>query len=309
MGRPRAAHDGRLSYYLYRLAAAGARLVPRPVAIWLGSTLGRLGALSQKDARLVVARNLRHVVGDVSEDELARLVRESFASYGRYWADVAKLSPRDLHNLDRRYHATGEEHIHAALADGGVVFALPHLGSWEIGGLWAKREGFPFTTVAEDAASEKLTRWFIHRREQLGMRILRLSSETSVALLAELRAGRAIALVADRDILGDGIEVSFFDAPTKVPPGAAVLALRSGATIMPCTVYHDRKGHYQAIFGPPIRAERQGTLREDVARITAELVATFEEYIRKAPEQWHVFQPIWPISTDVGAVAEVAQTR
>jgi KDO2-lipid IV(A) lauroyltransferase len=78
---------------------------------------------------------------------------------------------------------------------------------------------------------------------------------------------------------------------------------------MPCTVYHDRKGHYQAIFGPPIRAERQGTLREDVARITAELVATFEEYIRKAPEQWHVFQPIWPISTDVGAVAEVAQTR
>lgn len=309
MGRPRAAHDGRLSYYFYRLAAVFVRLLPRHFALWLGATLGRLGARTQKVARQVVEQNLRHVVGDVGDDELARLVRESFASYGRYWADVAKLSPRDLKKLNRRYHATGEEHIRSALEVGGVVFALPHLGSWEIGGLWAKREGFPFTTVAEDAANEKLTRFFVHRRERLGMRILRLSSETSVALLAELRAGKAIALVADRDILGDGIEVMFFGVPTKVPPGAAVLALRSGATIMPCTVYHDRKGHYEAVFGPPIRAERKGTLREDVARITTELVATFETFIQKAPEQWHVFQPIWPTTSDAESAAEVASAR
>lgn len=294
MGRPRAAHNGRLSYFAYRFAASVARLVPRRVAILLGAGVGRLGARLQNGPRQIVARNLRHVVGDVSDDDLSRLVRRSFASYGRYWADVAKLSPRDLRHLDRHYHATGEEHIREALRTGGIVFALPHLGSWEIGGLWAKREGFPFTTVAEDATSEELTRWFIHRRELLGMRILRLSSETSIALLSELRAGRAVALVADRDILGDGIEVPFFGVPTKVPPGAAVLALRSGATIMPCTVFHDRRGNYQAVFGPPIRAERQGSLREDVYRITAELITVFEGFIRRAPEQWHVFQPIWP---------------
>ena len=309
MGRPGAAHDGRLSYFLYRLAAFGARFIPRRLAIPLGAFVGRLGAAFNTAPRLVVEQNLRQVVGAVSDRDLARLVRRSFASYGRYWADVAKLSPDDLRHLDRHYHATGEEHIREAIRTGGIVFALPHLGSWEVGGLWAKREGFPFTTVAEDAASEELTKWFIERRERLGMHILRLSSDTSVSLLAELRAGRAVALVADRDIVGDGIEVPFFGRPTKVPPGAAVLALRSGATIMPCTVFHDVRGNYRAVFGPPIRATRQGTLREDVHRITAELITVFEGFIRQAPEQWHVFQPIWPPLATSANVTDAASSR
>jgi len=187
---------------------------------------------------------------------------------------------------------TGRACIDEALAAGGVIFALPHLGSWEIGGLWAAREGFPFVTVAEEAADDQLTTWFIARRERLGMRVLGLAADTSMKLLAELRTGGAVALVADRDVVGDGISTPFFGVPTKIPAGPAVLALRAGATIIPCTVYQDG-AKYRAHFGPLIRSERLGTLREDVARITGELVAVFEGYIAECPEQWHAFQPIW----------------
>jgi KDO2-lipid IV(A) lauroyltransferase len=40
--------------------------------------------------------------------------------------------------------------------------------------------------------------------------------------------------------------------------------------------------------------ERQGSLREDVARITQVLTTELENLIRQAPEQWHLFQPNWP---------------
>jgi KDO2-lipid IV(A) lauroyltransferase len=40
--------------------------------------------------------------------------------------------------------------------------------------------------------------------------------------------------------------------------------------------------------------ERQGSLREDVARITQLLISEIELLIRRAPEQWHLFQPNWP---------------
>jgi len=234
----------------------------------------------------------------IDEAKLSKLVSSAFASYGRYWADVASLSPRDARRLDSRFHVTGRNHVDEALKKGGVIFALPHVGSWEVGGVWARREGFPFLTVAEDAATAQLTDWFIGRRERLGMRVLRLAPDTSVKLLAELRSGGAIALVADRDVVGDGIVMPFFGAPTRIPPGPAVLALRTGATIIPCVVYQDG-AHYEAHFGPLIPPERQGTLRADLERITAELIGIFEGFIAAHPEQWHAFQPLWGHSEEM----------
>ena len=38
----------------------------------------------------------------------------------------------------------------------------------------------------------------------------------------------------------------------------------------------------------------QGGLRDDVARITQNLAYELEFLIRRAPEQWHLFQPNWP---------------
>jgi KDO2-lipid IV(A) lauroyltransferase len=296
MGRAKAAQDGRAAYYAYRVGSVILNLLPRRVALTGAAALGRVGSRFMEKERAVVADNLRHVLGfrdgHVDEAELHDLVSASFASYGRYWADVAKLKPSASRRLDERYHVTGRQFIDDALEHGGIIFALPHLGSWEIGGVWARREGFPFITVAEDAASSRLTEWFIGRRERLGMRVLPLAPDTSLKLLTALRSGGAVALVADRDVVGDGIVMPFFGALTRVPPGPAVLALRTGATIIPCRVYQEG-AHYEAQFGPPIVPERQGALRADVERITAELISIFEGFIAERPEQWHAFQPIW----------------
>jgi KDO2-lipid IV(A) lauroyltransferase len=45
---------------------------------------------------------------------------------------------------------------------------------------------------------------------------------------------------------------------------------------------------------PPVPAQREGRLRDDVGRVTQELAHRFEELIRSAPEQWHLLQPNWP---------------
>jgi KDO2-lipid IV(A) lauroyltransferase len=52
------------------------------------------------------------------------------------------------------------------------------------------------------------------------------------------------------------------------------------------------KGH--GVILPPLETERTGSLRADVGRVTQELARSFEGLIRKAPEQWHMFQPNWP---------------
>jgi KDO2-lipid IV(A) lauroyltransferase len=110
-----------------------------------------------------------------------------------------------------------------------------------------------------------------------------------------------VALLCDRDITGGGIPVSFFGERTTLPAGPATLALRTGAALLPTAVYYRGwnsmlipVADHHAKVSPPINLERQGRLRDDVSRVTAELARNLERLIRVAPEQWHMLQPNWP---------------
>jgi KDO2-lipid IV(A) lauroyltransferase len=171
---------------------------------------------------------------------------------------------------------------------------LPHLGSWEVGAVWAARHGFPLTTVAEPLEPPELYEWFVAQREKLGLRVLPLAARASTDLLTTLRRGELVALLADRDIVGDGVDVELFGERTRMPGGPAVLALRSGAPLIACAIFMRPRGRHFIVVRPPIAVERLGRLREDVARVTQQLACELEALVRLAPEQWHVFQPNWP---------------
>ena len=104
---------------------------------------------------------------------------------------------------------------------------------------------------------------------------------------------------------GDGVAVDFFGEGTTMPGGPATLALRTGAPLIPAGVYFRPRGGHSAIIGPPLVVEREGRLRDDVARITQELTRRFEELIRMAPEQWHLMQPNWPSDARLLAAPQV----
>ena len=113
-------------------------------------------------------------------------------------------------------------------------------------------------------------------------------------LVKTLRNGGLVGLLCDRDLVGNGIEVEFFGEMTTFPPGPATLALRTGATLITAAVFSGPGINHHAIISGPIDTTRSGSLRADVARITQEIARHFEDYIRRAPEQWHMFQPNWP---------------
>jgi KDO2-lipid IV(A) lauroyltransferase len=102
-----------------------------------------------------------------------------------------------------------------------------------------------------------------------------------------------VALLCDRDITGTGVEVDFFGEKTTLPSGPAVLALRTGAQLLPSAVY-DRGRIHHGVVRPPVPVERRGSFRDDVARITQLIAYELEDLIRAAPEQWHMLQPNWP---------------
>ncbi|MFK8022935.1 MAG: hypothetical protein AB8G26_03130, partial [Ilumatobacter sp.] len=102
---------------------------------------------------------------------------------------------------------------------------------------------------------------------------------------------------------GNGPEVEFFGERTTLPGGAATVSLRTGAPIFPTAVYFtDRVDAHLGWVRAPMRPQRESKrLRDDVNRITQDLAQELEILIRRAPSQWHLFQPNWPSDPGYGA--------
>ncbi len=271
--------------------------LPERVDVALGTRVARLVGKRSSGAKNNLRNNLAHALGakDVPVDAqlLERFVDRGFSSYGRYWAEGAKLPALRPSLISERFQISeGLEHLQRAKALGnGTVVALPHIGSWEWGGSFLSTIDLAMTAVAEELEPAELFEWFKKKRESIGIRIEALDEHTGTTLLQTLKANGVVGLLCDRDIQDNGIEVEFFGERVTIPAGPATLALRTGATLVCAACYSGPGRDHFAVVTPPIAAERQGRLREDVARVTQAIAAELEGLIRRAPEQWHVLQP------------------
>ena len=153
------------------------------------------------------------------------------------------------------------------------------------------------TAVVEPVNPPELFEFFIEFRKALGMDVVPLGPAAGSAVLKAIKENHVTVLLADRDILGNGIEVDFFGERTTLPPGPVTVALRTGAPLIPAGVYFRGDGHH-AVVRPPMDLSRRGRFREDVERITQDMAGELESLIRLAPEQWHLQQPNWPSDYD-----------
>ena len=284
------------SYWAYRAAGAVVTALPEGVAAATARGLGRLAVPFLGQRGRMVARHAARVAGrplTVAEQRAA--VRASVASYARYWMESLRLQRLDREKIEARFSIDGLEHIRAAREAGtGAVRAIPHVGGWDVGGAWFVANGVPLAVVVEAIEPPELFEWFAGLRRSFGLKVIPLGKGAGTEVLRCLRDNEVVGLLCDRDIGGGGVEVEFFGERTTLPGGPATLALRSGAPVLPTAIFFDGPRVHHAIVRPPVTIERSGRFRDDVTRLTAATARELEALIRRAPDQWHLFQPNWP---------------
>ncbi len=281
----------------FRLAAALSRGLPGFAAQGLAPALGFGASFANPERRAMIERHLRRADPTMGGARLRRAVQLAFDSYTRYWLESFRLPHLTRRTVARGISTDGYEHVVAGLEGGtGVILALPHLGGWEWAGRWLADQGHRVTAVVEMIDPPELFDWFRKLRRDLGMNIVALGDHAGREVLAALHRNEVVCLLSDRDIQRRGVEVEFFRETTTLPAGPATLALRTGAPVLPTAVYFtDRTDGHFGVVRPPLDAERtDGRLRDDVQRVTQSLAVELEHLIRRAPYQWHLFQPNWP---------------
>lgn len=302
---------------LYRLGAVLARWLPSVVVGALVAIGARVAVRVSPARALMAQRNLARARGRHPDTGAPHVeVVGLFATYGRYWAESFRLPSLSADTIDAGMDVSGYAHVARSLAAGrGTILVMPHLGGWEWAAFWLTGTlGLRVTAVVEKLEPPELRDFFLELRQSLGVEVIVLGPDAGTAVNAALRRGDVVCLLADRDIEGNGIPVEFFGEGTTLPGGPAVLALRSGATLLPAAVYFDGARHH-AVVRPPVPIERRDGFRADVARITQTVACELEELVRVAPQQWHLLQPNWPsdhealAAAGLGPVDEAAATH
>ena len=276
---------------LFKTLGAVMEALPERVDVALARSIASVFGRRDKVRRENLRVNINHALAapgtHASDDLLEEFVARGFRSYGQYWAEGAKLPALSKSVVyDRFSILEGLEHLREGKQRGrGLIVALPHMGSWEWGG------SFLNSAVAEVLEPPALFEWFKAKRELIGIRIEPLDDRAGSVLLSTLRRGEVVGLLCDRDLQGNGVTVEFFGERVTMPAGPAMLALRTGATLVAAACYTGPGRDHFAVITPPIPAERSKRLREDVTRVTQALSRELEGLIRRAPEQWHVLEP------------------
>ena len=240
--------------------------------------------------------NLRRVIGSQAPGgQLRALSRQVMRSYARYWLEAFRLPVMPAGRLVAGMHDTG--HLRAAfecLAAGrGVVFALPHMGNYELTGAWVIAKGTgSITTVAERLKPESVYDRFVAFREGLGIEVLPASGGTSssfAVLVQRLRADKLAALVCDRDVTGTGMEVEFFGENARMMGGPAALAVQTGAALMPVILWFEGD-HWGVHVHEEIPVPAEGDSKQKTAAMMQDVARLFEAGIRAHPQDWHMLQ-------------------
>jgi Kdo2-lipid IVA lauroyltransferase/acyltransferase len=299
-----ARHPRSLNQFVYLfLFQFCSTLIPRPIQRFFSVVVGDLFYGLMKKTRKNIRKNIEAVGrGKWSGKKLDVLTRKTFQNYGQYLLDYMVMHRLHPSNKSRWIEEeAGGGHMVEALRGGkGVICITPHLGNWELGGLLFSFKGGTLNVLTLDERDRQTKSFREEMRGRKGIRNIYINpkDESPMAILDAVKALRRNEIVA---MLGDRIEsqktmiLEFFGKPTPFPIGAAVLALATGAPVLPVFVLMEKSRKYRGVIEAPIYF-RAGT-RQNRDEVTQEgmekLVKIFEDYIVRYPDQWYNFYDYW----------------
>ena len=287
-----------IGYWGWRIGAAVAQRVPaRPLyaAAVLGGELAYLGWTAK---RRIAKHNFAIVLGRPSGDrEVAQVARRSFRNFAKYLVEIMRFPMLSVSDFERLVTIDGWEHLRAAMAHGkGLIFVSIHFGNFELGGARIADE-IPLNVIADDLENSRLMDVLVGNRAHKNITLLSPDGAAKKVLQA-LRRNEMVGLLMDlgpRAADLDNVQTSFFGCPATFPAAAASLARVSGAPIVVSACVRERNNTFTGIALPPIFVERTVQAAHDIELATEKIAAGLEGFVRRWPDQWYIFRPMWPL--------------
>jgi len=258
------------------------------------------------EKRRYVRANAARILGLPPDDRrVAALGRAVFRNQTRWVIEGFHLPHMSREQHVALFEAPAADALHAVWeASDGLILVGLHIGNGEAAAAGLAGRGWPIHVLADDTSYEALFERMVAQRREWGVEAIRWRSIRDVYRV--LRNREILGLLVDWGYRPDGQPVRLLGAWTTLPSGPAMLAARTGATILPFWTVRRPDGTFFGAIADPILVA--STAPAEIARATQAIAEALEPVIREAPEQWCVFKPMWPDDpADEARLAEQAR--
>lgn len=284
-----------LEYGLLRSVCGAVAHLPYPSSLAIGEVLATLSFALARRRMARFERRLRQVFGDkFTPSERWRILRQAWINLGRNAIETMAAMRWSIEDFQKAVDVSPIAILFSVLKEGrGAILAVPHVGNWELAGAAAGRLGAPLMVIARRQKNVLTTNWLNRVRQGFGIEVFDRQARSLTGIVKGLRSGKVLAILPDLRAKGPGVDVPFLGHVAHVPAGMGKFARDSGAPIIPvCPVRVERARHRWLAF-PEVRSDPSASEEADIARMTREVMAIFDEVIRQYPDQYHWFNGRW----------------
>jgi KDO2-lipid IV(A) lauroyltransferase len=276
----------RLEYAAVRGVVAFVHLMPHAVAAACGTGLGLTFHFFDRRHRRTALENVAAAFPGRPISEQRTIVRRAFAHFGQLLFAMLKFSTMTPAAMLTHVEFEGEDRVTLAHAQGkGVLFVTGHFGFWEIQAMVHALRLPPMAVLARVLDNRALNDLLERIRTRTGNTVI-YRQGTLRRVMRTLQAGRGVGILIDQHILSsDAIYVDFFDRPAATTAAVAVLALRTGAPVIPLFALPIGHGRYRMIYEHPVEPP-DGDGIDAVREFTQRCTDVLEGYVRRNPELW-----------------------
>lgn len=276
---------------LQKIGVGLARVMPVKLADKIATGMGFLYCCFSKKKRCYIERNLEHIFSNerIGLARLNFLSKRTFTNFALTMTDFFRLVFISKRDIVESVECIGYENVEKALSQHkGCILISLHLGNWDYAGAYLAARGIPMAALVE-ATDDDMFDLYTRHRECTGMKTYPVI-RAGYAFLDTIKNNRVLAILADRDIMQNGISVRFFSGKRNIPKGLAEMIIKRKLPVvfayMVLNSPHKRT-RYRAIIEEPIIFDG------DADAFNRLMVSKFEGFIRKYPDQWFVFHPEW----------------
>jgi KDO2-lipid IV(A) lauroyltransferase len=271
-------------YILVRTLTWLFQALPRTFVLWLAGRLAPLAWHLMSRERAKVLFNLRLIFPERNNHEsLGQAVFRNLAFNAVDAIRIPKLSRQELEGL---VEVRGLEHFDRAYRLGkGVVAVTGHIGCWELIPAWFASRGYSISVIGKRIYDDRLDSLLTEMRSSQGVQTIDRETGAKQALQT-LHAGGALGILIDQDTRVSSVDVDFFGHQARTPTGAAALAAKAQAAVIPLAIHRRPDGSHLLTVMPVLAMSQHGDrdirLSEDVQKQTSAI----EELVRKDITQW-----------------------
>ena len=277
------------------------RKLPRKVSMGLCGGVGAMAFRLLKEERLKTLNNLTTAYGDEKNAaEIYAMAKEVWINLGKSGAEFAiKMSQDDPEEFFKDLEVRGNEYLQEAIQRGrGILGLISHMGCWEGTALGLPMLGIPAYAIGKKLGNERLNTLLFESRGKKGVPTLARGSSYKT-ILRVLSENNLIGILIDQDTEVRGVFVDFYGKPAYTPIGAAMLAMDSGAPVLPMFYLKKQDDTYEFVIEKEIPLADTGNRRQDMEENTRRFHRVIEEYIRKYPTQWVWMHNRWKTTPEM----------